>query len=143
MIADIITRLTAEVPELAGRIDGVAELAVLQKKDALPQTTPAAFVVPLGLDAAPAADATGVHAQDMRLRTGILLVMTVTDDAGGGRALEAVTPLVEAVRLALAGWLPPEASAPMALLRERLAEMRAGTVFWQSEFEHREQLRIT
>jgi hypothetical protein len=138
---DIALRLEQEVAGLGGRIEGAAALAVLMASDAMPNQTPAAFVVPLGFDAEAPQDFTGLHVQTLRDSIGVVLVVDYAGDASGALALPAIDALAAQVIAALAGWQPPEAIDALALRRGRLAGLRAGAVFYQIDFSLLSQWR--
>lgn len=133
--------LAAAVPGLAGRIEGAAQLAALMKQNSLPQVTPAAYVIGLGADAARPGDITGAHVQTVTERVAIVLVVTVADDATGGRAAVEVEGLVEAAVQGLTGAAVAGCQTPLALQRSRLVSIEAGTIFHQIDFSTTRQIR--
>lgn len=142
MIADtIIARLKANVEALGQRVDGAAALAPLIDGNELPATTPAAFVIPLGLDAGRAESSTGTHRQMMHLQWGVLLVIDYAGDVTGVETMPEVGELAKSIREALAGF-QPGSDGVLDLKRERLVKLSKGTAFYQLDFNVDEQLRI-
>lgn len=131
---ELIQRLKETVPSLASRVEGAAELAVLMGKNELPQVTPVAYVVPLGFDAGPQLDATGIHEQMVTEAWGVIIVADYAGDATGAAAIPEIESLANDVRSALKGWQPATAIDAMALRRGRLVDIRNGTLFYQLDF---------
>jgi hypothetical protein len=142
LVNDVITRLDATVPTLTGRIQSAADLSKLIAEDALPQVTPAAFVLPLGFDAGPNARMTGLHSQTVTERIGVVLLVGNAADATGAQSLQAVDDLVEQVKLALVGWAPVAGLDTFDVTRGRLTDLRAGLVFYQLDFSTTRLLRV-
>jgi hypothetical protein len=142
MLGDaVIARLRAGVPALAGRVEGAAELAALQRQNQFPQVTPAAHVIPLGLSAASPTALAGNFRQEVDRRIGVILTVR-THDATGSRALAGVDALVEAIVAAISGWTPdPGSTGVFRLLRAEVAAMREGTLVWQIEFALADRIR--
>lgn len=142
MIADtIIARLKANVAALGNRVEGAAALAPLIDGNELPATTPAAFVIPLGLDAGRAESSAGTHRQMLYLQWGVLLVVDYAGDVTGAETMPEVGTIAAAIRAALAGF-QPGSDGVLELKRERLVKLSAGAAFYQLDFSVDEQLRI-
>lgn len=140
-IALVRDRLTALVPELAGRVEGAAAFAELMRQNALPQVTPAAFVIPLGLQGGGAEAVTGLFRQDVQEIVGVMLVLR-SFSRTGEQALPELDALVGAVLSAVAGYGPADATGVFRLVRGALVSMSAGTIVYQIEFSLSDQLRI-
>ena len=141
---DVIARIQAQVPDFDSRVEGAGELAVLTRGGHVPNRTPAAFVIPLGLSAQPPKDATGVHHQPTAETIGVVIVVTVANDARGAKAMPKVETLRDAVISALAGWTPASSTfAPFELTRARLMSLNNGTITYQVDFKINSYLRIT
>lgn len=141
MIADIIERLILRVPDLGGRVEGAAQFAALMKSNALPQVTPAAHVLPLGLQGGQAQAATALFTQAVEEMVGVVLTLR-SHDQTGARALEAVDVLIRDIVAALLGWGPDDAIGVFRLVRSGLVSMSAGTLVYQIDFAISDQLRI-
>lgn len=142
MITDIIARLIARVPEFGGRIEGAMELADMIARKALPQVTPAAHVVPLGMQGGVANSANIFFTQEFDEAIGVLISLR-TYTATGGKSADLLETLKLAVISALAGWGPDTAVGVFRLLRGQLVSMEAGTVVYQIDFAMMDQLRIS
>ena len=141
MIAQVIARLQAQVPALAGRVEGAADFTDLKRRNALPQQTPAAHVLPLGLRGGRADAASGAFTQMFDETIAVLLTVR-SHDRTGARALEDVAPLIRAIVEAIAGWAPNDEVGVFALGRGQLVNMSAGTFVYQVDFSITDQLRI-
>ncbi|MEX2480198.1 MAG: hypothetical protein WD928_04985 [Gammaproteobacteria bacterium] len=142
LVSDIKTRLEAEVTALTGRVDEVADLAVLVSTGALPQRNPAAFVVPLGFDGGTPDAAAGLYRQSTTETVGVILFVEAAGDPRARRALATVDQLKDAVVAAIAGWAPDDAIGVFVARRGRLVSVNAGTVIYQIDFSLMDQLRI-
>lgn len=141
MIDAVATRIAAIVPSLTGRVEGAAQLADLMARNALPQVTPAAFVVPLGLQGGAVSAATGLHIQMCEEVVGVVIALR-SFSATGGEAMPELDALIRAVVHAVAGWAPGDAIGAFRLLRGGLLSMRTGTMLYQLDFALPDQLRI-
>lgn len=141
MIEAVKTRLADQVATLKDRIDGAADFAELMRKNQLPQVTPAAFILPLGLRGARAEASTGAFVQDVTETIGVLLVLR-THSGTGDRALPELDALIASVIAALAGWAPGDETGVFTLTRGQLVNMQAGTIVYQLDFAINDQLRI-
>lgn len=141
MIAEVIARLQAQVPDLAGRVEGAASFADLMRRNALPQHTPAAHVLPLGLRGGKADAASGAFTQAFDETVAVLLTVR-SYDRTGAPALEDVDTLIRVIVEAVAGWAPGDEVGVFALGRGQLVNMSAGTIVYQLDFTISDQLRI-
>ncbi|NOR62160.1 MAG: hypothetical protein GQ535_06675 [Rhodobacteraceae bacterium] len=142
-VEDIISRLIAEVSEFEGRVEGAAELAALVKEGRAPNSTPSAFVLPLGIVAQPADTVTGLYRQGFTESYGIVIVQTVANDRRGRKGLSKINTLRDAVIGNLAGWGPSGSFDALALTRAKLQSLNAGTITYQVDFSTKDQLRIS
>lgn len=141
LVGAVIAQLGARVPELAGRIEGAAELSALMRENRLPQVTPAAHVLPLGLRGLQADAATGLFRQAVDETVAVVLTWRGYE-ASGGRALSPLDALIDAVIAALAGWGPEAAGGVLRLARGQLVAINAGTIVYQIDFTLTDHLRI-
>lgn len=141
MIDDVISRLDDLVPVLEHRVEGAGNLADLMQRNALPQHTPAAHVLPLGLIGR-AQDA-GAGAYTQMFEEAVAVILTVRNHTPAGkRALEDLRGLIMAIVEALAGWAPGGQSGVFRLTRGSLLSATKGTVVYQIDFSISDQLRI-
>lgn len=141
MIAELKARLEAQVPRLAGRIEGAADLSELSRKGAWPQHTPAAHVLPLGLQGRGAHAAAGLFTQITREMIAVVLTLR-TYDRTAGDDLPELDELIQAVLVAVAGWGPDESMGVFELARGSLLHNRDGVLVYQLDFAIDDQLRI-
>jgi len=140
--AAVIERLKAEVPEFSGRVSGAADLAALQRANALPQTTPAAHVIPSGLAAGPDSALLGYFRQDVRRLYTVVLTWRIADPLGSRRITD-VESLIEAVVQALSGWTPdPSTTSVFRMVRAQLLSFRDGAMVYGLDFALPDQVRI-
>ncbi len=142
MIPDVISRIASLVPELSGRIEGAASFAEMVKQNALPQVTPAAHVLPLGLIGGQGEAGAGFYTQAFEEVIGVMITLRTTG-ATGRAGLVTIDQLVSDVINAVAGWGPDAAVGVFRLLRGQLVSMSAGTMVYQIDFSILDQLRIT
>lgn len=144
MISAVIQRIEAQVPRLAGRLQGAAELQALMAQNALPQSREAGFVLPLGLVPSGRPDSgAGAFTQMVDEIVGVLLTFRHAGKTGD-RILEDVRALIMEVIGAVAGWAPGATIAGVfRLQRAGVVRMSAGTLVYQIDFAISDQLRIT
>ncbi|PKP85851.1 MAG: hypothetical protein CVT80_00295 [Alphaproteobacteria bacterium HGW-Alphaproteobacteria-2] len=142
MVAEVIARLAERVPDLAGRIEGAAELSALMRENRLPQVTPAAHVLPLGLRGLQADAAAGLFRQAFDETVAVVLTWRGYEPTGG-RALAGLEALIDTVIAALAGWAPAQATGVLRLSRGQLVAISAGTIVYQIDLTLTDHLRIT
>ena len=127
----------------AGRVAGAAALAALQAAMAWPQVTPAAHVVPLGIEGGKPAGFGGAFTVPIRRRVGVILTVR-THDATGRGWLDRIEELVDAVMLRVAGWTPDSTTRGLltpAGVGPPISDQ--GTFIYQIAFDLDDQLRIT
>lgn len=135
-------RIVAACPVLAGRMGTALQLAEAMARNQLPQVTPAAFLLPLGLRGGAADAATGLFRQSIDRFLGVVLVVRSAGDVLGKRAADELTPLIDGVVGAIAGWGPADAVGVFKLSRGELVSLAAGAATYQLDFSLDDQLRI-
>lgn len=141
MIAAVISRLEAEIPELDGRVEGAFEFAELLRNGQMPNSGVAAHVLPLGLQPRPADSAAGTYTQEFDESIGVILTLrNASRDAE--RILGDLRGFVMQIIEAVAGWVPDGASGVFRLLRASLVSSSKGTFVYQIDFSIADQLRI-
>lgn len=141
MLDAVETRLSALVPDLAGRIDHLLSLERILKRGGLPETT-TAFLIPLGLTGGKVEYATGEIHQDTVETLGVLLALR-SHDRTGEAAIARLRDLRTQVVEALLGWSPGSEFGEFTLRRASLGPVAAGSVLYLLEFSINDQLRIT
>lgn len=142
MLDEIILRLKALVPAFGGRVEGALQLARLQSQNALPQVTPAAFVVPAGLRGGSADTISGLFRQSTTETFSVIFVMR-SENARGGDALDPLSALRGTIIAALAGWDLGDAVDVLTLSAAYVVSMTDGAVIYQIDFTLQDQLRIS
>jgi hypothetical protein len=142
LVEDVAARLEAGMPELK-RVSGALELADLVKRNALPNATPAAFVVPGGASGEPRTNATGPAQQRLTERVKVLLFARA-NDAAGGTARDALDALRLAARDLLFGWSPDDREVePFEVASEQIASLGGGAGLYDLTMRTRYRLRAT
>ncbi|NCM96149.1 MAG: hypothetical protein GW948_02195 [Rhodobacterales bacterium] len=140
LITSLITRLKAEVSDLR-TVEGAASLSVLVKNGSLPQQTPAAWVIPVGMIGGQGQSAAGLYTQMMTEVLGVIVAFNTHSATAAGK-MGALDALIRAVIDAVAGWGPDEAVGVFEMRRGNLLSMNAGAVIYQIDFAINDQLRI-
>lgn len=140
-VEEIIARLKANAPSLHTRVEGAANLSELMRTNSLPQVTPAAHVIPLGLQGLTASAMTGAFVQELRETIGVVISIR-SHDRSGKKALEGVEKILKEVISAIAGWAPEEEVGVFTVNRGGIVRMSNGTFVYQLDFSITDQLRI-
>lgn len=139
-VGAVIARLKAMVPDLRS-VEGAAEMQALIRAKALPQVTPAAHVIPVGLRGGAESSVSAPYVQDVEETVGIVLTFRATDPASA-RALEEPSTLIWAVLGAVLGWGPDDQPGVFRLVRAGTQTMETGTLVYLIEIAIQLQLRI-
>ncbi|MEM7668983.1 MAG: hypothetical protein AAF317_07490 [Pseudomonadota bacterium] len=141
MIDAVIARLEDQIGELRDRVRGAGDLAELTRSNRLPQVTPAAHVVPLGLRGGQADGGAGAYTQPYSEAIGVILTVR-SQDVIAKRVLDDLRGFILRIIDAIAGWVPPGGNAVFTFARAELASSRQGTFIYQIDFAISDQLRI-
>lgn len=129
-------------PALHGRVQGAAELAELARREAWPQGSVAAFVLPLGLVGRSDGEASaGAYTQIVDELFGVVLFLRAAGDITGGKSLPRLDALIWTIIGAVAGQDTDEAIGVFALRRGQLLKADAGVVLYQLDFALQLQVR--
>lgn len=142
LVADVKARIEAEVTDLAGRVEEVADLAVLVQKGGLPNRSPVAFVIDAGFDGGTADAAVNVFRQRVDNAVAVILYVEAAGDLKARKALPTVDGLKDALLAAVCGWAPAGAVGDFTVRRGRLLSVSGGGVLYQIDFALQDQLRI-
>ena len=132
-------RLRDAVPGLRS-VEGAASIASLMASNALPQQTPAAHVVTLGMQGGNEEAMAGAYVQSITEVVGVIVTWRTVVNTD--RTVADVETLVREIVDAVAGWQPAGAMAPFRLLRGQLVTMTKGTLVYQIDFAIADQLSI-
>lgn len=143
MQLDAIISLVNAVPALQGRVDGALQLSHLQSQNQLPQTTPAAFVIPAGLLGQRVDSITGLYRQTLKEAVAVVIVMRSADDPRSTRSRDPLSALCWEVIHHLAGREMGGSAGELQFDRGFLVSMADGAAVYQLEFSLHDQLRIT
>lgn len=142
MLVEAVTaRLQGLVPTDLRKVEGAADMMALMKANALPQQTPAAHVVPVGLRGGARQDVAGAFVQDIEETIGVTITMRGNDPAGS-RALSRVGGVIAAVIAALVGWGPDNEPGEFRLVRGVVLRIDAEALVYLIEFAIPLQLRF-
>ena len=96
---------------------------------------PAAIVIPVA-DAGSENRASHGALQFITTTVAVTIIVPAVNDPRGERALDDLTPRVDAVRAALIGWSPfPDARQPLRLVRGALVDIEEGRAWWEDVYE--------
>lgn len=141
MIDDLITRLSSEVSELAGRTFGAAEFVELTRRNGVSQHGTSAYVVPLGIVGREADAAAGAFTQS--LDEAFAVFVAVRNHTPADKAvLDDIRGFKMRVIRAIAGWGPDDEVGVFRLARDGLVSAVNGTLIYQIDFSITDQLRI-
>ncbi len=130
---EIVTALTAR---LSGQSTALGLTSVRASLDGLPDRIglPLAAVLPLRETAAePVSRRAGVARVTTRI--GVLIAVPVRNDRGGAKARLTLTPILQGLRAALAGWCPPGAAEALIWREGRLMDLQATHALWQDSWD--------
>lgn len=139
---DVRVQIEAEVPDLDGRLGNAGDFARLVETNQLPQVTPAGYVLPGGIRASAPDAAAGLFRQSFDEIVGVLLVTRVAGDPLSAKAIDELSPLVNAVVAAVCGWGPADAIGVFQLVQAELVGAKNGALVFQIDFLLNDQLRI-
>jgi hypothetical protein len=143
MIDQVIARLKDRAPGLASRVEGAAAFSAMMQRGQLPQVTPAAHVIPVGLSGGPVDSAANVFTQRMNEVIGVVLTVRSNDQAGA-RGVEPIEQLKSETIAAIAGWAPNDDIVGVFRLSSgRMLSVQGGAIVYQLDFAIEDQLRIT
>lgn len=126
----VAERLRTHAGESFASVGLLASFAAL---DGLPRTTPAAYVLPLRIDAEDNSVITGVT-QTLTLTFGVLLLARHAGDASGAKATEQLEALRSAAAAALVAWTPEGCLEPIQFAGGEIVQADAGLVVWRDDF---------
>jgi hypothetical protein len=141
LVADVIARLKAGVPDLGNRVEGAGALAALSKSGGVPQAGLVAYVVPTGIAGGKAFPLTGIYRQAIDRLISVLLVIN-TGHAQGGSLGDRMEALTLAIINALVGWQPEGATGVVTLRRAQLIDATGGVYRHEITFAAEHELRI-
>lgn len=141
-MADARSRIEAACPALAGRIGTALQLADAMARNALPQVTPAAYLLALGLRGGSADASSGIYRQALDRFLGVVLVVRSAGDPLGASIADELGTLIDGTINAIAGWAPDDAIGTYRLVRGELVSLAGGAATYQLDFALDDQLRI-
>ena len=132
MIAATILHLRAQMAD-AGLALVAGAAAFSRATESNPTATPAAFVVPL--NERPSARAfSGDDVQRVDVEIGIVVVIRNVADASGEAALDALTPVRDAIKTLLLGFVPFAGYAGLERGPGQMLAFRDGHLWWQDVY---------
>ena len=139
LVEALKNRLRDEVGALRS-VEGAASMAALMQANGLPQQTPAAHVVTLGMQGGNEEASAGAFVQTYQEVLGVIVTWRTV--VNSDRTVTDVEELIRTIVEAVAGWVPEGAMAPFKLQRGQLVTMTKGTLVYQLDFSIADQLRI-
>lgn len=140
LVPAVIARLKAEVTTLRS-VEGAKSFLALMKSRALPQVTPAAHVLPTGIQGGRADAISGAFTQGIRESVAVILTIRSNDRLGEG-AIDDIDGLIHTIVAAIAGWAPGNETGVFELVRAQPLNVDANAFVYQIEFAIQDQLRI-
>lgn len=135
--------LRHDIDELAGRVQLIADLQELIRRDQLPQAPAFAFVLPLGLNALSQGEAAAnAFTQLVDEIFGVVLVCRAAGDLAGSKTLPILDRLIWKVIASVSGLGDERGIGVYRLQRGRLVSLQAGTAFYQLDFARPCQIRV-
>jgi hypothetical protein len=141
LIEALIERLKDRVPDFSHRVEGALNLAELMAQGALPQATPAANVISVGMQGGSVDAASELFCQTYEEVLGVMLTFR-NNTPVGKKAFERIEEIKRAVIEAVAGWAPEDTVGVFRLARGNIVNFSAGTLVYQIDFAIGDQLRI-
>ena len=142
MQLDVILDLVKAIPAFQGRVQGALQLARLQSQNQLPQTTPAAFVIPTGLTGGRVDAVTGLYRQTVGESVAVVVVIRSADDPRSTRAMDPLSAVCWEVIHALSGIEMGEISGQLQFRRGFLVSLADSAAVYQLDFDLQDQMRI-
>lgn len=142
LVAAVRKRLEEGMDVLSKRVEEAADLTEMVKKGALPNVTPWAYVIPLGLQPRSEGDAgTGYFTQMLDEVVGVIFVVRSAGDRTGGKALPTLDDLIRDAVALIPGWGPASAIGVFRVRRGALLSVNAGLAIYQLDFAIQTQVR--
>lgn len=126
----------------AGPFADVRTVLELAGDDRQSVQVPAVMVGPLA-DAGGANTAGRGTIQQITTSISVIVVVAARNDPRGERAIDALTPCVDAVRTRLIGWSVPGQRDALRLVRGALIEVDEGRAWWGDTYEFQRLLSAT
>jgi hypothetical protein len=134
LAAAVRDRLLSEVEDLGGRVIPALDFAAMLARRQLPQVTPAAAVLPLGMRGGAVTATFGRFRQLVARRVAVVLVLRAPEPASA-RGTADLEALAEAVFAALAGWTPDDTTPGVVRLETGdLRSLEGGTLLYDLQF---------
>ena len=140
LVADVITKIDADVPSLSGRVRAAEDYTALLQMKGISSAQGGAYVMPSGMRGGSVNAATGVFVQDVD--EVIAVVILVPAERGLGQRGTTIDTLKKQVIEAICGWVPDDTSGPFQLVRGAMINLGSGVLAFQIEFSVPDQLRI-
>ncbi|MFN4191817.1 MAG: hypothetical protein ACK4FR_02645 [Tabrizicola sp.] len=141
LVDSLIDRLQERVPDFSGRVEAALSLADLMAQGRLPEVTPAAHVLSIGLVGKAVDVAAGLYRQAFDEVFGVVLTFR-NNTPTARQGFERVEAIKRGVVEAVAGWVPTGQAQAFSLARGTQVSFSAGTLVYQIDFAIGDQLRI-
>lgn len=143
MLAEVKTRLEAQVAALSDRVGLASDFAAALRSGRAPRGGVNVYVLPgttLGVPAQ--VTGPGLFVQEVRRGVSVASILQSTDPRGL-RALEEIDAFLASIQAALCGWAPGTETGVFELVSERQAPAQDGLFAYVTEFRIADQLRIS
>lgn len=136
----IIDRLKQLPSTTLRTVDGIADMQALMRNNELPQVTPAAHVVPAGLQGGQRLDVAGGYVQSLTETVGVVVTIR-GNDAQGRAALPRLRQIVSDVMDQICGWSPIEGGDQFQFARGAVLSLDKEGLVYLLEFSLPTQMR--
>lgn len=134
LVDAVIDRLKLLPATVLRSVDGIADMQALMAANRLPQVTPAAHVVPAGMQAVPPQDVAGGYIQQVTEVVGVVVTLR-GNDTQGKAALPRLREIIDAIMTQLCGWEPDGAYSQFQFSRGAVLSLDEKGLVYLLEFQ--------
>ncbi|PPB79764.1 hypothetical protein LV82_02555 [Albidovulum inexpectatum] len=144
IVSDVVARLEALVPSLAGRVGTAFDLGLLMGREVRLAASPYCWVLPGAIVGQQEQGIVGAYRQTISRQVSVVIAMRAYDGQGAADRPD-LEALIAGVMSALAGYEPPSIAASargtMTLVRGDLVSIRSGIVIYALDFAVEDEWR--
>jgi hypothetical protein len=130
----VIDRLKLLPPTVLRSVEGIADMQALMVAKRLPQVTPAAHVVPAGLQGLQPLDVAGGYIQQVMETVGVAVTLRGNDTQGKG-GIDRASLIIRAIIEQLSGWAPDDAFSQFQFSRGAVLSLDQEGLVYLLEFQ--------
>lgn len=144
IVSDVVARIEALVPTLAGRVGTAFDLGLLMGREIRLAASPHCWVLPGAIVGQQEQGIVGAYRQTISRQVSVVIAMRAHDGQGAADRPD-LEALIAEVMSALAGYEPPSIAASargtMTLVRGDLVSIRSGIVIYALDFAVEDEWR--